>query len=118
MVATMTPVATGARARGPKAIRMPTATPEAGQKTATPSNSVRRTRPNRATEKIGDGGEDAYGDRLRQGRPDSGRPFAGCLRRAFPAHLTSDRPSQLQRQCASHGGARKRQDLARVELPY
>src|SRR5262245_8551449 len=50
-VATITATATGARAQRPSAKRVPAATPEAGQKTATRSGSLRRARPSRAARK-------------------------------------------------------------------
>src|SRR5262252_1487743 len=49
-VATVTPAATGRRAPGPRAIKAPIATPEAGQKTATPG-SARSAKPRRPTRK-------------------------------------------------------------------
>ena len=51
MVATTTPIATGARASRPNAMSTPAAMPDAGQNTATPSNSVSRCRPSRAAKK-------------------------------------------------------------------
>ena len=51
IVAVAAPIATGHRAPGPSAIRAPVATPEAGQKTATPSGFVSRKRPSRAPRK-------------------------------------------------------------------
>src|SRR5215470_16894335 len=44
IVAAIAPTATDNRARGPRAIRTPAATPAAGQKTATPSGLVSRAR--------------------------------------------------------------------------
>ena len=49
MVAAITPITTGARARRPHVTRIPTAMPEAGQKTATPS--VSKASPSRAARK-------------------------------------------------------------------
>ena len=51
IVAAAAPMATGHFARGPRAIRTPAATPEAGQNTATPSGFVSRERLNRAARK-------------------------------------------------------------------
>jgi hypothetical protein len=51
MVAPIAPTATGHRALGPSAIRVPAATPAAGQNTATPSGLVNSRRLSRAARK-------------------------------------------------------------------
>src|SRR5262249_13135159 len=50
-VAAIVPATTGHRAGGPMAIRTPAATPEAGQKTATPSGLVSKARLSLAAKK-------------------------------------------------------------------